>query len=251
MLHPFISSPYAGGHYTPVLALSASVHAVLFYAAVTSSGVEHRTRVQPLVAAAELVRFAELPVRRAVTHATPPDRRDGRPSAASAEPEFKLPALARSLDILLPDPPPLPDYQPEVATTDFSERSGIGDDVLHLGLNAGGSRIPPGARFAAYEEASVERRATPVRENQSPRYPYWMLRRRVETRFAIIFVVDSTGTVDRETVEWPPAVEREFTQAVEDVLSHWRFVPAQIGGRRVRQRVLQPFLFRVDGRIGY
>ena len=31
-----------------------------------------------------------------------------------------------------------------------------------------------------------------------------------------------------------------------DVLFNWRFAPAELGGRRVRQRVLQPFTFRLE-----
>jgi protein TonB len=70
--------------------------------------------------------------------------------------------------------------------------------------------------------------------------------RSIETNFNVYFVVDTTGTVDRTTVELPPSVLQEFASAVKDVLLDWRFVPAQLGGRRVRQRVQQPFTFRVE-----
>ena len=89
----------------------------------------------------------------------------------------------------------------------------------------------------------------PLSENRSPRYPAGMITRGVESRFDVMFVVDTTGTVDQKTVEWPPLVERDFMSAVAEALSKWRFVPAQIGGRRVRQRVLQPFLFRLERRF--
>ena len=64
------------------------------------------------------------------------------------------------------------------------------------------------------------------------------------------FVVDSSGTVDEKSVEWPPSVQQEFTSAVAEVLFNWRFVPAELGGRRVRQRVEQPFIFQMVGRFG-
>jgi protein TonB len=76
-----------------------------------------------------------------------------------------------------------------------------------------------------------------------------MLSRGIETNFTVYFVVDTSGTVDRETLELPSSVEQEFTSAVVAVLSMWRFVPAEMGGRRVRQRVVQPFIFRVERRF--
>ena len=92
----------------------------------------------------------------------------------------------------------------------------------------------------------MERPVAALPGNPKPRYPGRMASRSIETNFNVYFVVDTTGTVDRETVELPPSVLQEFASAVKDVLFDWRFVPAQLGGRRVRQRVQQPFTFRVE-----
>jgi protein TonB len=73
-----------------------------------------------------------------------------------------------------------------------------------------------------------------------------MVSRSIESNFNVTFVVDTTGTVDRNTVELPSSVLQDFASAVREVLFDWRFVPAELGGRRVRQRVLQPFTFRVE-----
>jgi protein TonB len=94
----------------------------------------------------------------------------------------------------------------------------------------------------------VEKRVVPVAANPKPHYPSRMLSRGIETNFNVYFVVDTTGTVDKETLELPSTVQQEFTRAVAEVLYIWRFVPAELGGRRVRQRVLQPFSFQVEGR---
>jgi protein TonB len=252
MLHTFISSPYVSGHFTPVLAFSASVHAALFYAAVTSTGVERRTH-GPAVAM-ESVRYTELPVRRMPSRVARPARRAPRTSpdgAEAAKREIPLPTLPPSFDLLLPDPPVMPDFQPDVSVREFDGPTGIADDVLRLGLRSDASRRRDAARYGAFDEATVERRATPARENRLPRYPYQMQSHGIETRFEVTFVIDTTGTIDQETVEWPRAVEQAFTRAVADVLKKWRFAPAEIGGRRVRQRVSQPFQFRLEGRPGY
>lgn len=247
MLHPFISSPCTGGPSLPaqVLAFTTSLHAALIYAAVASSGLGPRPHVQ--VETIEIVHFADLPARRAPTRAIHAVRRASPVLAAAAERELRLPDLPSSFDVVLPDPPAMPDFAPaaDATLTELAHPTGIADDVLHLGL---GGRRGLGARDGAFDEASVERRATPLSDNLTPLYPPRMVGRHVESTFEVIFVVDTTGTVDERTIEWPRAVEQEFTRAVADVLTKWRFVPAQVGGRVVRQRVAQPFIFRMDRR---
>jgi len=252
MLHPFISSSYASGHMSPVMALSASVHAILIYAAVSTTGVARPTR--PPAIAVEVVRFTELAVRHAASVATRPLRRGARARLVIADAtrsEHALPSAPIAFDLPLLDLPALPDFQPDVSVTEFDGATGIADDVLGLGLGRRGSRSAGAARYAAFDENAVERRAMPVAANRLPRYPSQMLSRGIETKFEVTFVIDTSGVVDQATVEWPAAVEREFARAVAAVLSKWRFVPAQIGGRRVRQRVAQPFQFRLEGRPGY
>jgi TonB family protein len=253
MLHPFISSPYASGHViTPVLAFSTSLHAVLLYAAVTTTGVVRHAH--PPAMAREAVHFTELAVKRVASRAVRPLRRLAHAplfGVDASSSERTLPAQPISLDLSLPDLPVLPDFEPDVSVTEFDGPTGIADDVLHLGFGRRGSRSVSAARYSAFDEAGVERQARPAPENRLPRYPYQMLSRGIQTQFEVTFVVDTSGVIDQGTVEWPLAVERDFRRAVADVMSKWRFVPAQIGGRRVRQMVSQPFQFRLDSRPGY
>jgi protein TonB len=249
MLHPFVSVPNASRTLTPVLALSAAVHAGLLYAALTSTGLVRRPYVPQIVA--ELVRFAELPAHRPPPSLARRSSAGGAPhSAAEADAEFKLPELPASFDLMLPDPASLPDYSPVLAAEDLGGAGVSADDALMLGLGKGTSRLAPGGPWAAYDEAAVERTALPAPDNRRPRYPSRLISRGIETKFNVTFVVDTTGGVDQQTVELPRSVEAEFTTAVAEVLSSWHFVPAQLGGRRVRQRVLQPFMFRVERQFG-
>jgi protein TonB len=79
-----------------------------------------------------------------------------------------------------------------------------------------------------------------------------MQTRGIEANFNVSFVVDTSGVVDQQTVEMPASIQEEFTNAVVEVLFNWHFAPAELGGRRVRQRVLQPFTFRLERRLdGY
>jgi TonB family protein len=247
MLHPFVSVSSVRPFPAPVLTLSASVHVGLLCVALTSTGVAHRTHVM-IDAVAEEVRFATLPYRTMPTTAVRSDRRARREHQASTEPEFRLPPLLASFDLILPEPAPLPEYQPLDDVLEIGGSAGLTDDALHLGLAPAGSRGQPGVLYNAYDEIAVEKRVVPAAENRTPHYPYVMRTRGVEANFNVSFVVDTSGVVDKETVELPPSIEREFTSAVVDVLFNWRFAPAELGGRRVRQRVLQPFTFRMERR---
>jgi TonB family protein len=97
-----------------------------------------------------------------------------------------------------------------------------------------------------YEMAEVEVQAVPAPVNPKPQYPVAMQRRQLEARFAVYFVVDTSGRVDPGSVELPLVSHEEFTNAVLDALEKWRFEPAEVGGHRVRERVKQPFYFRLQ-----
>lgn len=96
-----------------------------------------------------------------------------------------------------------------------------------------------------FEPGEVELGAIAAPENPKPTYPPLMVRRGVEARFAVVFVVDTSGQIDRETLELPRVQHEEFTEAVRHVLEKWHFVPAEVGGRRVRERVRHRFSFRI------
>jgi protein TonB len=248
MLHPFVSVSNPNRGFAPVLALSASVHAGLLYAALTSTGVVHRPPLRETVA--ELVRFAELPLMRPPSAARGANAGGRRRSRADTRPVFTLPPLPVSFDLALPEPVPLPDYLPDYTAVELDAKGVLADDVLHLGVGLAASRVPTAGPYGAYDEILVEKAVRPVADNRKPRYPPRLISRGIETRFNVTFVVDTSGRVDRETVELPHSIEQEFASAVEEALSSWRFAPAELGGHRVRQRVLQPFMFRVERQFG-
>ena len=97
-----------------------------------------------------------------------------------------------------------------------------------------------------YEMAEVDLQAVAAPVNPKPQYPAAMQRRQLEARFAVYFVVDTSGRVDRASVELPLVAHEEFAAAVLDALEKWTFEPAEVGGHRVRERVKQPFYFRLQ-----
>ena len=62
------------------------------------------------------------------------------------------------------------------------------------------------------------------------------------------FVVDTLGHAEPSTFKVLKTDRREFTEAVKTVLPEMRFIPAEVGGRKVKQLVQQPFTFAPDNR---
>lgn len=89
----------------------------------------------------------------------------------------------------------------------------------------------------------VDRQVVPFSSNPSPVYPEGLRAARIEGSVSARFVVDTTGNVIMESVVVDSTVHRLFAEAVVEALRRSRFKPAELRGRKVRQLVVQPFLF--------
>jgi len=65
----------------------------------------------------------------------------------------------------------------------------------------------------------------------------------VEGEVLVQFVVDTTGRVENGSVKVLKTSHDLFTNSVRSALNSMRFYPAEIGGRKVKQLVQQPFNF--------
>jgi TonB family protein len=59
------------------------------------------------------------------------------------------------------------------------------------------------------------------------------------------FVVDTTGRPDMRTLKVLQSSDDLFSESVRRALLRYRFFPAEIAGRKVRQLVKMPFIFSV------
>ena len=59
------------------------------------------------------------------------------------------------------------------------------------------------------------------------------------------FVVDTTGRAQPGSFKVLKSTHELFTLAVKNALPQMRFLPAEIGGRKVKQLVQQPFAFAI------
>lgn len=58
------------------------------------------------------------------------------------------------------------------------------------------------------------------------------------------FVVDTTGRAEMSSYKVLQTTHELFGNAVRQVLPSMRFIPAEVGGRKVRQLVQTPFVFK-------
>jgi protein TonB len=103
-----------------------------------------------------------------------------------------------------------------------------------------GATAPTGGTFRADQ---VEKQVSVVPGTPAPRYPEILRSSGVEGQVTALFVVDETGRAEEDSVRFVRSDNPLFENAVKQALHHMRFVPAEIGGRKVRQLVLMPFVF--------
>jgi protein TonB len=79
----------------------------------------------------------------------------------------------------------------------------------------------------------------------TPSYPDILRQAGVEGEALVSFVVDTTGRVDLSSFTVVRTTHELFAKAVKDALPRMRFIPAEIGDRKVKQLVQQPFSFAI------
>jgi TonB family protein len=94
-----------------------------------------------------------------------------------------------------------------------------------------------------YFDYQVERPASPLPGNTSPRYPTELRKANVEGEVMAQFIVNEGGLVDSATFLVVRATNEGFANAVRASVSSLRFSPALVGGHPVKQLVQMPFRF--------
>jgi periplasmic protein TonB len=145
---------------------------------------------------------------------------------------------------VLTAPIKIPDVLPEI---DLSKKVTDEGDFTGKGVAGGigkgvvGGTGPVGDQ--TYFEFQVEKQVAPAPGNAAPRYPDMLRSANVEGEVLVQFVVDTTGRVESGSLKILKTSHDLFTNSVRQALSSMRFYPAEIGGRKVKQLVQQPFNF--------
>ena len=126
-------------------------------------------------------------------------------------------------------------------------RSGpTADPLLERGAEEGaeGRAGQPGGVYAPGDRY-VEKPALAAPGSPQPRYPEMLRQAGVEGEVEAEFVVDTLGRAEPGSLRILRSDHDLFAAAVRSALPTMRFLPAEAGGRRVRQLVRQPFSFTV------
>jgi len=79
-----------------------------------------------------------------------------------------------------------------------------------------------------------------------PRYPNLLRQAAVEGEVLAQFVVDTTGRAEVGSLKILKSSHDLFTESVRTALPQMRFVPADVGGKKVKQLVQEPFSFSMS-----
>lgn len=96
-----------------------------------------------------------------------------------------------------------------------------------------------------YLESEVENPAAYDPASAAPAYPEELRAQSVPGRVLVEFVVDTSGLADVSSFVVHESSHPAFLRSVRTALPGMRFAPASVGERRVRQRVLIPFVFQI------
>ena len=137
----------------------------------------------------------------------------------------------------------------DVALDAFT-RAGAAADALAAGRvveGMGGSGMQRGGVYGPGDRY-VEKPVVAAPGSAQPRYPEMLRQAGVEGAVEVEFVVDTLGRAEPGSLRILRSDHELFAAAVRSALPAMRFLPAEAGGRRVRQLVRQPFSFAVRGR---
>ncbi|MDP9203153.1 MAG: energy transducer TonB [Gemmatimonadota bacterium] len=114
--------------------------------------------------------------------------------------------------------------------------------ILATAPNVGGESgaSPVGSPFRADQ---VDKRVAVVPGAPPPRYPEVLRSSGVEGQVIAVFVVDQQGRAEEASLRFVRSDNQLFEGAVRVALRRMRFIPAEVGGRKVRQLVQMPFVF--------
>jgi periplasmic protein TonB len=174
-----------------------------------------------------------------VTYVTPPaaiSTDNPTPATTAAPIKGRQPIF---VDVKIPDISVVPITSVPIVTS-----SGDFARVPMDAGNAAGTSLPsPGATFRADQ---VEKQVAVLPGGSPPRYPEALRVAGIEGEVVAVFVVDDQGRVEAGSISFPHSDNEQFEREVRATLREMRFIPAEVGGRKVRQLVQMPFVFKLS-----
>jgi protein TonB len=215
------------------LIFSGILHAVLGTAAVYGT-LQAKERLEK--PKAEKVEFVDMKKKE-----PPPPKEEVKPIPKQA---VVAPPPPKGFQVLTA-PIKVPDVLPDI---DLSKRVTDEADFTGKGVAGGVAKgvvggTGPVTTDQPYFEFQVEKQVQQIPGTGNLRYPDMLRSANVEGEVLAQFVVDENGRFEPGTFKVIKSSHDLFTQAVKNALPNMRFYAAEIGGRKVKQLVQQPFTF--------
>jgi protein TonB len=215
------------------LILSGVIHALLITAAVFGTLQASQQLEKPK---AEKVEFVDMKKK----DEPPPPKEEPKPMPKDVVAAPPPPKGFQVLTAPIKVPDVLPDIDLSKKVTDEADFTGKG---VAGGTSKGVVGGTPVNTDQPYFEFQVEKQVQTAAGSPQPRYPEMLKSANIEGEVLAQFVVDTTGRAEMNTFKVLKSSHDGFTQAVRNVLPNMKFYPAEIGGRKVKQMVQQPFTF--------
>ncbi len=165
-------------------------------------------------------------------------------------------------DVVVAPPPPkgfqvlkapieIPDLLPPIdlskSVTNENDFTGKGvAGGTSNGVEGGKGPVPVVQGDQPYFDFQVEKPVVMAPGGAGPTYPDMLRSAGIEGSVLALFVVDTTGRADMSTFKVLKSDNDLFSTAVKNALQRIRFLPAEVGGRKVKQLVQQPFQFSLN-----
>jgi protein TonB len=149
---------------------------------------------------------------------------------------------------ILTAPVEIPDVLPDI---DLSKKVTDEADFSGKGAAGGTAKGVEGGKAQPvsdqpFFEFQVEKPVQALPGGSQPRYPDILRQAGVEGEVLAQFIVDTTGRAEMNSYKVLKTTHELFGNAVKNALQGMRFIPAEVGGRKVRQLVQQPFSFAIS-----
>ena len=171
-------------------------------------------------------------------------KKDEPPPPKEKPPEVQVAPPPKGFQTLTA-PVNIPDVLPDI---DLSKKVTNEADFTGKGQAGGRDKGVVGAapvENQTYFEYQVEKPVMAVPGSPAPRYPDILKSAGVEGEVVVAFTVDTTGRADVSTLKILKSTHELFAAAVRTALPSMRFLPAEVGGKKVKQLVQQPFVFNI------
>ena len=135
---------------------------------------------------------------------------------------------------------------PSVDISDVVSKPGDFSPATTSSSSSGGQETGGRAAGAPFLAAQVEKQVGVIPGSSPPHYPEVLRSSGVEGQVVAEFVVDEQGRVEEGSLRFVRFDNLLFEGAVRAALCRMRFMPAEVGGVKVRQLVQMPFVFTLS-----